>query len=91
MFYIVLEGAYWGNKFGFANKKKTCSECIYTKYIYCANERSTRVFRLSYDYPMVILWLSYGAGCCIKVEYKHAAIRLRACEGTITLLLDRCE
>jgi len=52
-------------------------------YIYCANEHYIRVFGVSYGYPMVILWLSYGAGRCMKVEYKHAAIGLRACDGTV--------
>ena len=46
------------------------NECIYTMYIYCANENYLRVFGVSYGYPMDILWLSYGAGCSMKVEYK---------------------
>ena len=44
----------------FIFRKDTNKTCIYTMYIYIKRHKSARVRRLSYGYPMVMVWLSYG-------------------------------
>ena len=44
----------------FIFRKDTKKMCIYTTYIYSKRHKSARVRRLSYGYPMVMVWLSYG-------------------------------
>jgi len=58
----------------YLNLNKNDKKCIYTMYIYSICDVSAKTSVISYGCHVYILWVSYGAGCCLEGERTHGGI-----------------